>query len=66
MGDPCTRVPYKSKEIIKTLYLSQHLSQGFFLTDSYVLAQIFFFLKFPLSVTPVTHAETERNKTLEK
>lgn len=48
------------------LYLGPHLLQGFFLTDTYSLAQIYFSLKFPLSVTPVTHAGTESSKTLEK
>lgn len=41
MGDPCTWVLYKGKEITKMLYLPQCLSQGFFLTDSHVLAEIF-------------------------
>lgn len=54
----------KGNEIIKTLYLSQHLSQGFFWTDCYVLAPSP--PRFPLSITPTTHAETQSNKTLEK
>lgn len=54
----------KGNEIIKTLYLSQHLSQGFFWTDCYVLAPSP--PRFPLSITPMTHAETQSNKTLEK
>lgn len=66
MEDPCIAVLYKVKEIIKMLYFSQHLLQGFFLTDTYGLSQIYFSLKFPLSVTPVTHAGTESSKTLEK